>query len=218
MPREQIGLESRVTIEHAARALEAVLARPAATPRGGALLCHPHPQFQGSMDNAVVVTVSQALVACGLVVLRFNFAGVGRSQGTYSGGPGEVEDTLAATEALAAHVPSNLPIMAVGYSYGAWVALQAGSRDARLGRIVAIAPPLSLFDWNSLDTISQPVSIIAAEHDQFCPADELTRFIGKHGKAVSLHATIAGADHFFWGFEDEVGTACASAITERTAA
>jgi len=214
MPREQIGQESRITIERAARALEAVLARPAATPRGGAVVCHPHPQFGGSMDNAVVVAVSRALMACGFVVLRFNFAGVGRSQGTYSGGPGEVEDARAATEALAAHVPPGVPINLVGYSYGAWVALQAGPREPRVGRIVAIAPPLRLFDWDSPGTILQPVSIIAAEHDQFCPADELARFIGKHGKTVSVHARIAGADHFFWGFEDEVGTACASASTE----
>jgi len=214
MPRQQVGQESRITIERAAHALEGVLARPAATPRGGAVVCHPHPQFGGSMDNAVVVAVSRALVACGFVVLRFNFAGVGGSHGTYSGGPGEVEDARAATEALSAHVPSGVPINLVGYSYGAWVALQAGPQEPRVGRIVAIAPPLSLFGWHTLGTISQPVSIIAAEHDQFCPADELARLIGKHGKAMSVHATIAGADHFFWGFEDEVGTACASASTE----
>jgi len=217
MPLKRVEQESRITIDQPARALEAVLARPAATLRGGAVLCHPHPQFQGSMDNAVVVAVSRALVVSGFAALRFNFGGVGRSQGRYSGGPEEVEDTRAATNALEGHLPPGAPINLVGYSYGAWVALQAGPGNHRVRRVVAIAPPLSLFDWNSLGTIPQPVSIIAAEHDQFCPAEKLARLASEHGKAVTVQATIAGADHFFWGFEDEVGIACASACAERSA-
>jgi alpha/beta superfamily hydrolase len=166
------------------------------------------------MDNAVVVSVCRALVASGFVTLRFNFGGVGRSQGTHSGDPEEIADALAATDALSAQLSSGTPRILVGYSYGAWVALQVGSHDPRIERIVAVAPPLNLVDWASLGTMSRPVSVVAAERDQFCAPTDLTRFVRAQGGAVTLHATIAGADHFFWGFEEQAAAACCSASTE----
>jgi len=214
MPWRGSDNEGQVTIERPARALDGVLARPEKTLRGGAVLCHPHPQYLGSMDNTVIVAVSRALVTSGFATLRFNFGGVGRSQGAYSGGPEEVEDARAAVDTLAAYLPPGAPLHLVGYSYGAWVALLAGPRSTRVARIVAIAPPLNLFDWRSLGAIPQPVSIIAAEHDQFCAPHHLARVISERGGQVAVRATIAGADHFFVGFEDQVAAASSSASTE----
>jgi len=105
-----------VRIGPAARLLDAELSEPAGPPRGGAVVCHPHPQMGGDMDNPVVLTVARVLVREGFAVLRFNFGGVGDSAGSYSGGPAEVDDVRAALAAVGAHVPPACPLVLAGYS------------------------------------------------------------------------------------------------------
>src|SRR5437899_2083890 len=117
-----LACERSLTINTGQRALEGRLAAPATATRAGAVLCHPHPEYGGSMDNAVVVTVAAALVAGGFATLRFNFGGVGQSEGAFSGGPVEIDDARAALGVLAEMLRPGDPIILVGYSFGAWVA------------------------------------------------------------------------------------------------
>jgi alpha/beta superfamily hydrolase len=163
------------------------------------------------MDNDVVLAICDALRTRGFAALRFNFGGVGRSQGDYSGGSEEIEDTGAAIATLGARLPPALPLVLVGYSFGAWVALHTAARQPQIRHVVAIAPPLDFFDWQSVGIVEQSVSIIAAARDQFCDAARLASVLREHAAHVDLAATIPGTDHFFAGFEAQVGTACAIA-------
>ena len=164
------------------------------------------------MANGVIVAVSQALTATGFVTLRFNFGGVGQSQGVYSGGPEEIEDVRGAISTLLGHLPPGTPVTLVGYSFGAWVALLVAPRAPEVSHVVAIAPPLDFFDWSSLAPVPQPVSVIAAAQDQFCAPAQLARIVHEHAERVRVQATISGADHSFSGLEELVAAACCDSI------
>ena len=112
--------------------LEAILREPEVRPLlGAAVLCHPHPVYGGTMDNRVVYRAGKAVMEAGLAALRFNFRGVGASTGSYDHGEGEKDDASAAIDYLSAKY-SGLPLVLVGFSFGAWVGLQAGCQDPRI--------------------------------------------------------------------------------------
>jgi alpha/beta superfamily hydrolase len=199
------------------RTLEGILTVPAADLRGAAVVCHPHPQYQGTMNSPVVVATCEALVAHDIATLRFNFGGAGRSQGTFSGGPEEIADTQAALVALGARLPSPGPLARscttlVGYPFGAWIALQTAAREPAISHVIAIAPPLDFFEWQSLGALRQSVSIIAAAEDQFCDAARLAAAVQQAGPRTRVVATVSGTDHFFGGFENDVAAACAACL------
>jgi alpha/beta superfamily hydrolase len=134
--------ERALTIGNPPRVLEAMLSEPTrAEVRGGVVICHPHPEYGGSMDNTVVVAVARALLVDGMAVLRVNFGGVGRSRGAYSGGTEEVQDVRAALRALAVRVPDALPPVLVGYSLAGKTAWPPASSRAWPRRARA-SPPL----------------------------------------------------------------------------
>lgn len=199
---------SALAIGRPPRVVEAALAVPAGPPRAGAVLCHPHPQYGGDMDNPVVVTVARALVSAGVATVRFNFGGVGRSQGRWSGGADEVDDVRVAFDALAARLGSHVPLTLVGYSFGAWAALQAAANGTPAERIVAIAPPLAFLDWSFLTAVTAPIAVVVGDRDQFCTAAHLATLPDQ----VRVR-TIAAADHFFSGREDEVAAAVVDRLT-----
>jgi uncharacterized protein len=205
-----LARERSLTIKTSQRELEARLAAPATPARAGAVLCHPHPEYGGSMDNAVVVTAAGALVARGFATLRFNFGGVGRSGGSFSGGPAEVDDARAALGALAETLRPDDSLVLLGYSFGAWVALRAAAGTS-LRHVVAIGPPLDFLDWSFLGAVSAPITFVVGERDQFCAAAPLARVLAAQAGRIDLRR-IAGADHFFVGREDEVATAVRDAL------
>ena len=193
---------SALAIGRPPRMLEADLALPPGPPRAGAVVCHPHPQYGGDMENAVVVAAAAMLVAAGVAVLRFNFGGVGRSTGVSGGGEAEVTDVRAAFDALAGRLADQVPLVLVGYSFGAWAALRAAADGCPARRIVAIGPPLAFLDWGFLGTLAVPVDVVVGDRDQFCDAARLGRLSAGIGRRI-----IRGADHFFGGREAEVGAA-----------
>src|SRR6185436_4885280 len=105
--------------------LEALLDEPVSPPRAVAVFAHPHPQYGGNMHTKAVYQGAKGLARAGCAVLRFNFRGVGRSQGEFDKGEGEVADFRAALDYIAARYPG-VPLWAAGFSFGAWVALEAG--------------------------------------------------------------------------------------------
>jgi len=146
----------------------------AATDAGGdapaAVVCHPHPMYGGSMYNNVVDAILAAMWQAGYATLRFNFRGVGASEGEHDGGPGEVDDAVAAMTYLLAQpgVRKEGAVMA-GYSFGAMVAVSAGYERAEIARIVAVALPLAMAEARIPDGASKPILMVSGDRDSYSP-------------------------------------------------
>ena len=203
--------ERHVTFASGALTLEGMLNNPG----GGApaaVVCHPHPLYGGSMFNNVVDAILAALWERGYATLRFNFRGVGSSEGEHDGGPGEVDDAAAALDFLLAQagVRRDGAVMA-GYSFGAMVALSAGYEKAAAARIVAVALPIAMVEARLPAGASKPLLLVSGDRDDYSPVEGLKALQAKIGKSAHLEI-IAGADHFFGGREGELSAAISSAL------
>jgi alpha/beta superfamily hydrolase len=190
--------EERVLIPGNGIRLEGLLSIHEALPfRGGVIVCHPHPQFGGDMENPVVVTAAETAELAGFSTLRFNFRGACGSEGTYAEGEGERDDVRAALTYLCSRLSGKAPfIHVVGYSFGAWVGVPVAVEDERVMGIVAVAPPLEMYDFKSLMGCTKPKLIIAWNRDFLCPAASLDTLYYQIEEPKSL-TIIPGADHFF---------------------
>jgi alpha/beta superfamily hydrolase len=157
------------------------------------------------MHSKVLYRAAKGAVAGGVVALRFNFRGVGRSGGVHDEGKGEGEDVRAAIDELAGRYP-DLPLVVGGYSFGATVGLRAAQDEPRVRAAVGIGLPVLLSRFEFLVGDRRPLLLVQGERDPFGPGAEiqaLARRIGDH-----VHSTvIPGADHFFEGCEERVGKA-----------
>jgi alpha/beta superfamily hydrolase len=194
--------EENIEFYSGALNLEGVLGIPdGREPFPAVIVCHPHPLHGGSMDNNVVNSLCDALYERSIISFKFNFRGVGRSQGEYSNGIGEQEDVSNAISFLTtlSEVDSG-HIGLAGYSAGAAFALSVGCKDARIKALVAISPPLSMFDFEFLKSCIKPQILISGSGDNFTPID---RFIGFCQDLPSSreYDCIEGADHFWRGYE-----------------
>jgi hypothetical protein len=177
--------------------LEAHLREPKESPRGAAVVCHPHPVYGGTMDNKVVYRAAKAAVEAGFATLRFNFRGVGRSTGKHDQGAGEQEDAAAALRWLEGRYPA-LGLAMIGYSFGAWVGLRAAHSAPRVNALVGLGLPLDLFDFEFLISCPKPALYIIGTRDEFCSRENLDRFESRLPATASLHR-IEGSEHFFTG-------------------
>jgi uncharacterized protein len=202
--------EEQVTFKSGELTLEGLLANPGgAAP--AAVVCHPHPLYGGSMYNNVVEAVLAAMWRLGYATLRFNFRGVGESEGEHDGGIGEVDDARASLKFLAAQagVRPQDALMA-GYSFGAAVAMRAGLGDSSVQRIVLVALPIAMMPLESVVT-SKPILLASGDRDSYSPIQKLTDLAVKLGATAKLEV-IAGADHFFGGYEDQLAEAIERSI------
>ena len=169
--------------------------------RGAAVFGHPHPQHGGTMHNKVVFRATQALTRAGYDTLRFNFRGVGLSEGRYDAGRGEMEDFRAALDEAERTV--GLPIVAGGFSFGSAVGLKASAEDSRLAAFVALGLPLATESGRLVPRppASVPSLFVVGENDAFGPPEDLQRFLG----GTHRMAVIPGADHFFEGQLERLG-------------
>ena len=169
---------------------------------GSAVFAHPHPLHGGTLHNKVVSRASQALASAGYGTLRFNFRGVGQSQGSYDGGRGETDEFRAALDE--AERRGGLPIVAGGFSFGSSAALRAIAGDGRVRALIAAGLPLAVEGTAGLSRPGVPALFVAGERDTLGPPALLEDFVGDAGKIV----VIPGADHFFEGklrqFEDAI--------------
>jgi len=192
--------EESVNIPSGSLKLEGLIARPVGTqPARGAVVCHPHPLFGGSMHNNVVEAILEALWKSGFATLRFNFRGVGASEGEHSGGVGEVDDGAAAMRFLLSQpgMAGEAAIMA-GYSFGAAIAMRAGAVINEVATIAAIALPVSMGDFSAAATSGKKILLLAGDHDAYCPKSGITKLAES---CVARLKIIDGADHFFGGRE-----------------
>jgi len=190
--------EKKVFIPSTGIQLEGLLSvQEASSFKGGVILCHPHPQYGGDMDHPVVTTALEAAFEEGFSTLRFNFRGVGESGGSYAEGLGEREDVKAAADYLYSRLKDNhFPFILVGYSFGAWVGFPVAVEDERFEGVVAIAPPLEIFDFGFLKGCKKRKLFIAGDRDLFCPASRLEEWYRQLEEPKSL-TIVSGADHFF---------------------
>lgn len=205
--------EERVTFKSGALALEGMLAAPqGAGPFRAGVVCHPHPLYGGSMHNNVVDAAIDALHQCGFAALRFNFRGVGASEGEFDNGKGEADDAAAAIRFMIARqgMRSNSAVLA-GYSFGSIAAVRAAARVPEVAAIVAIALPLGMVDQSALGAIAKPIVLLAGDRDSYCPAKDLAAMAERLGPLARLRI-IAGADHFFGGREQEITAALAEEL------
>ena len=185
----------RSTIAGRAGAIECATDQPAAgTPRGLAVLCHPHPLHGGTMDNKVVQTLARAFVQLGYTALRFNFRGIGASQGAWDEGRGEIDDALAV---LAAQRHAGQPLVLAGFSFGGYVASQAALRLAAAGlaaeRIVLVGPAVKSF---AVAAVPADTLVIHGEKDDVALLSDVFDWARPQNLPVTV---LPGAGHFFHG-------------------
>jgi uncharacterized protein len=203
--------EAGVTFRSGDLTLEGRLANPGGD-APAAVVCHPHPMYGGSMDNNVVDAILAALWQAGYATLRFNFRGVGLSEGEHDGGPGEVDDAIAAARFILAQpgVRKGGLLMA-GYSFGAMVAVSAGYEHAEIARIVAVALPIAMTDVRIPDGASTPILLVSGDHDSYSPAKEVRALKDKIGAPARVEI-LSGADHFFGGMEGKLSRVIGEAL------
>ena len=190
--------EEKVFIPSNEIELEGLLSIREALPvKGGVIFCHPHPQYGGAMQNSVITTAVEVAAQEGFSTLRFNFRGVGESTGSYGEGVGEREDVEAVVEYLSLRLEnSHAPVILLGYSFGAWAGLPIGVRDRRIQGMVAVAPPLEMYDFGFFKGCKKRKLFIAGSRDLFCPRSLLEEWYQQLEEPKSL-TIISGADHFF---------------------
>ncbi len=189
--------------------IEAVLMTPAAAPVAAAVVCHAHPLHGGMMHFKVVFRAAKALQSAGLAVLRFNFRGVGRSEGVHDHGQGEQEDARAALFELQERLPG-LPLVLGGFSFGSVVALRVAARDPRVGAAFALGYPLALGDDHShLARVAAPRLFVQGELDAFGSGEALRELVLPLPPPREI-VVVSGADHFFEGRLDELQGAIAT--------
>jgi uncharacterized protein len=198
----------RLTVPGPAGPLEGLLDdRARSTPRAAVVFAHPHPQQGGTMHTKAVFQGAKGLTRIGCAVLRFNFRGVGTSAGTFDEGKGEADDYRAALDWVAARYPG-VPLWAAGFSFGAWIALEAGAADPRVSALIGIAPPVSREPYTFEQTIAseKPKFLIQGDLDELCPIKALWSFYAKLKEPKEV-VVIDGANHLFGGQAEEVGEA-----------
>ena len=164
------------------------------------LLCHPHPQYGGTMRAGIIGALFEALPHAGATVLRFNFRGVEGSQGAHDHGTGELLDVLAALDTLVDEVDPALPVIVAGWSFGGDMAL--GTYDDRIAAWLAFAPPLRLAEHQAVARDTRPKLLVLGQHDEFRdPADIVAET--EHWENTEVDV-ISGASHFFVGRYDRV--------------
>jgi uncharacterized protein len=189
-------------------------------PPFAAVVCHPHPLFSGTMHNKVVYQAAKTLHRFGLPVLRFNFRGVGLSEGVYDNGRGEEADVSAALDFLAGEYPGT-PLLVAGFSFGSWVGLRAGCRDSRVKELIGLGLPardLGQRGFSYLDSCDKPKLLVSGELDVYGPPEKLRALVEQFPPEIKQRTSvevIPGADHFFAGHLAEVTSTIADWLLKR---
>ena len=169
------------------------------------VVAHPFPPMGGTMRNGVVTAIWQALASKGIAALRFNFRGVGQSEGSFDEGVGERDDVRAALEvALTTEGIDTNRVGLAGYSFGSMMSVPVALRDERVKCLAVVSAPLSEENWNKMDEYGKPHLVVIGENDEMVPIDLFHRQMAKESEFGKYHI-ITGGDHGLFGHEEEVG-------------
>lgn len=187
-------------------ALQAVMEYPASSsePVASCLICHPHPLYGGDMKNNVVTALSHSMIEGGIATLRFNFRGVGQSEGSHGEGISEMLDVAACINHLSRDERlDSSKILLCGYSFGSWVAMKTAQSDQRPSRLIMISPPLDMYDFSFLTSEKRPKFMVVGDGDFVCSVKRFEEFsTGVSDPKMSV--VLKGHDHFHWGQEEAI--------------
>jgi len=165
-----------------------------------ALFLHPHPEHGGTMNNRVVYHLYHTFVRRRFSVLRFNFRGVGRSQGKFDRGEGELSDAAAALDWMQSHNPNASACWIAGFSFGAWVGMQLLMRRPEIDGFISIAPPANIYDFSFLAPCPASGVIVHGGRDTIVPSESVAKLVDKLNaqRGITIdYRLIPDADHFF---------------------
>jgi hypothetical protein len=191
--------------------LEGIIHRPTAQPVAGAVVCHPHPLFGGSMENSVVMAVSDALCERGMSVLRFNCRGAGKSEGSYGWIKKDKADVRSAVSFISSE-ESLESIALVGYSWGCWVGFSSIIDDPRVKVLIGISPSIDAYDFNFMIDCTKPKLFIVGDNDKFISKSDFLVFYEKLSSPKE-YLFVQGTDHFYVGKESVVSDKCSEFLS-----
>ncbi|TCT11312.1 hypothetical protein EDC22_10469 [Tepidamorphus gemmatus] len=186
-----------------------------------ALILHPHPQFGGTMNNQIAYQLYYMFAERGFAVLRFNFRGVGRSQGTFDHGQGELSDAAAALDWVQGLNPDARACWIAGFSFGSWIGMQLLMRRPEVEGFISIAPQPNLYDFSFLAPCPSSGLIVHGSADRVVPPSDIQTLVEKlkTQKGIVIDQQIVeGANHFFENKVDELMAICGSYLDRRLAA
>jgi alpha/beta superfamily hydrolase len=172
-----------------------------------ALVIHPHPAHGGTMNNKVTYNTYQCFVNNGFSVLRFNFRGVGKSEGKFDNGVGELSDAATALDWLQMINPLSTVYWIAGFSFGSWIAMQLFMRRPEIQGFIAVSPPVNKYDFSFLNPCPAPGIVIQGDQDSIVDEDAVATFVEKVNKLKGAridYEMIEGGDHFFRGKIDDL--------------
>ena len=195
--------ESKITIAGPVGALESALTRgdsdaPLFAINGLVIICHPHPQHGGTMDNKVVTTLMRTYRDLGVHVLRFNFRGVGKSEGVFDNAVGELDDLLAIIAWAKANL-ANSPILLAGFSFGSSIAARASYSVEALLHLTLVAPPVERYEYDRNGIFNAPVCVVQGDQDERVIAQGVYDWV-THLHSPAELIRYPEASHFFHGF------------------
>ena len=164
------------------------------------IVLHPLPQFGGTMNHKIVYQIYYAFVHRNFSVLRFNFRGVGRSQGSFDHGAGELGDAASALDWAQSINPEARSCWIAGFSFGAWIGMQLLMRRPEIEGFISIAPPANLYDFSFLAPCPSSGMIVHGDRDAVVPYKDVSALVEKlktQKGIVIEQKVITGANHFF---------------------
>ncbi len=183
-----------------------------------ALVLHPHPQFGGTMNNRVVYQIYHTFAERDFSVLRFNFRGVGRSQGTFDHGVGELSDAAAALDWMQSFNPNATQCWIAGFSFGAWIGMQLLMRRPEIFGFISVSPPANMYDFAFLAPCPSSGLILHGRADQVVPEGDVAKLYERLAAQRGLdirYEEIEGANHFFDGYIDDMTSSIAGYMDMR---
>ncbi len=198
-PLPQPGRAESLMLMGSAGWIECLLEAPKSPPVGLAVICHPHPLYGGALSNKVTYQLARTALAQGLIALRFNFRGVGKSQGLHDEGRGETDDAVLLGASLRAAYPASLPLVLAGFSFGSFIALRAAASLKPEG-LMSVAPPFAkYFGGMSMPQHPNcPWAVLHSQDDEVVPYTEAVASLERYQPQPEL-TTVDGAGHFFHG-------------------
>lgn len=186
-----------------------------------AIILHPHPQFGGTMNNQIVYNLFYTFVNRGFSALRFNFRGVGRSQGHFDHGAGELSDAAAALDWMQALNPEAKSCWISGVSFGAWIGMQLLMRRPEITGFVSVAPPANMFDFSFLAPCPASGLVVQGDQDDIVPPESVKKLVDKLSaqRGITItHSVIKGANHFFGQQIDQMSDIVGNYVDKSVAA
>jgi hypothetical protein len=192
-------MEDKVTFPSGDLTLEGLASR--SNPAKGVVVTHPHPLYGGDMHNPVVEAIAAAYRKAAYTTLRFNFRGTGSSAGGHDQGVGEQADVAAAIAFLQKEGCSSVHLS--GYSFGAWVNAMALHNGLEIDGLTMVAPPVAFIEFAPNIRLPHLTKVVAGSRDEFAPPERIQPLLESWNRDASMEI-IDGADHFFFGFLDEI--------------